>query len=205
MTSLGIIKIPDGLPEQVGLVGFFYPTQGVLPSGAFTSVYPDVVNPVLTLNVFSGDLGIDDGTPRSVYTLEVDGLTQHTGGDTGADSLELTPGATVDLPNGWGTITWEEITAEEPVKRFASLQIRRDPSSGWVLMFSVLATLGLFAGLFVPRRRLWVKARTTPDGVHVEYAGLARGEDPTLVRAVEEFATRHAQTLDSERDSGGER
>ena len=122
MTSLGIIKIPDGLPEQVGLVGFFYPTQGVLPSGAFTSVYPDVVNPVLTLNVFSGDLGIDDGTPRSVYTLEVDGLTQHTGGDTGADSLELTPGATVDLPNGWGTITWEEITAEEPVKRFASLQ-----------------------------------------------------------------------------------
>jgi cytochrome c biogenesis protein len=50
-----------------------------------------VVNPVLTLNVFSGDLGIDDGTPRSVYTLEVDGLTQHTGGDTAADSLELTP------------------------------------------------------------------------------------------------------------------
>ena len=42
ITSLGIIKIPDGLPEQVGLVGFFYPTQGVLPSGAFTSVYPDV-------------------------------------------------------------------------------------------------------------------------------------------------------------------
>ena len=68
-----------------------------------------------------------------------------TGGDTAADSLELTPGATVDLPNGWGTITWEEVTAEEPVKRFASLQIQRDPSSGWVLAFSVLATLGLLA------------------------------------------------------------
>jgi cytochrome c biogenesis protein len=111
MTSLGVIKIPDGLPEQLGLVGFFYPTQGVLPSGAYTSVYPDVVNPVLTLNVFSGDLGIDDGTPRSVYTLDVDGLTQHTGADTGADSLELTPGSTVDLPNGWGTVTWEDDTA----------------------------------------------------------------------------------------------
>lgn len=202
MTSLGIIKIPDGLPEQVGLVGFFYPTQGVLPSGAFTSVYPDVVNPVLTLNVFSGDLGIDDGTPRSVYTLEVDGLTQHTGGDTTADSLELTPGATVDLPNGWGTITWDEVTPEEPVKRFASLQIQRDPSSGWVLAFSVLATLGLFAGLFVPRRRLWVKARTTPDGVHVEYAGLARGEDPALARAVDEFATRHAAALGVDKPEG---
>ena len=69
------------------------------------------------------------------------------------------------------------------------------PSSGWVLAFSVLATLGLFAGLFVPRRRLWVKARTTPDGVHVEYAGLARGEDPALARAVDEFATRHAHAL----------
>ena len=61
--------------------------------------------------------------------------------------------------------------------------------------FSVLATLGLFAGLFVPRRRLWVKARTTSDGVHVEYAGLARGEDPALARAVDEFATRHAHAL----------
>ncbi|WP_179561437.1 MULTISPECIES: cytochrome c biogenesis protein ResB [Microbacterium] len=203
MTSLGIIKIPDGLPEQVGLVGFFYPTQGVLPSGAFTSIYPDVINPVMTLNVFSGDLGIDDGTPRSVYTLEVDGLTQHTGGDTAVDSLELTPGATVDLPNGWGTITWEEVTAEEPVKRFASLQIQRDPSSGWVLAFSVLATLGLFAGLFVPRRRLWVKAHTTPGGVHVEYAGLARGEDPALARAVDEFAARHAQILGVEPPAKG--
>ncbi|WP_347344330.1 cytochrome c biogenesis protein ResB [Microbacterium sp.] len=191
MTSLGIIKIPDGLSEQLGLVGFFYPTQGVLPSGAFTSVYPEVVNPVLTFNVFSGDLGIDDGTPRSVYTLEVDGLTQHTGGDTGVDSLELTLGDTVDLPNGWGTITWESAGAD-PVKRFASLQIQRDPSSGWVLAFSVLAALGLFAGLFVPRRRLWVKARPDGDGVRLEYAGLARGEDPALARAVGDLAAQHA-------------
>ncbi|WHE36228.1 cytochrome c biogenesis protein ResB [Microbacterium sp. BDGP8] len=192
MTSLGIIKIPDGLPGQLGLVGFFYPTQGVLPSGAFTSIYPDVINPVITFNVFSGDLGIDDGTPRSVYTLDVNGLTQHTGGDTGLDSLELTLGDTVDLPNGWGTVTWEIAGDTDPVKRFASLQIQRDPSSGWVLAFSILATLGLFAGLFVPRRRLWVKARLSTEGVQVEYAGLARGEDPALSRAVTDFAAQHA-------------
>ncbi|WP_243226690.1 cytochrome c biogenesis protein ResB [Microbacterium sp. CIAB417] len=204
MTSLGIIKIPDGLPEQLGLVGFFYPTQGVLPSGAFTSVYPDVVNPVLTLNVFSGDLGIDDGTPRSVYTLEADRLTQHTGGDTGLDSLELTPGATVDLPNGWGTITWEAVSEQEPVKRFASLQIQNDPTSGWVLAFAILATVGLFAGLFVPRRRIWVKARTTAEGVHVEYAGLARGEDPTLHKAVRDIANVHAVALNRARDANPE-
>lgn len=195
MTSLGVIKVPDGLPEQVGLVGFFYPTQGVLRSGAYTSIYPDVINPVLTLNVFSGDLGIDDGTPRSVYTLDVTGLTQHTGGDSDLDSLELIPGATVDLPNGWGTVTWESVSPQAPVKRFASLQIQHDPSSGWVLAFSLFATAGMFAGLFVPRRRLWVKARATSDGIHVEYAGLARGEDPALKHAVNELAMRHVAAL----------
>ncbi|MET0830692.1 MAG: cytochrome c biogenesis protein ResB [Microbacterium sp.] len=195
MTSLGVIKIPDGLPEQLGLVGFLYPTRAVLPSGASTSIYPDVVNPLLTLNVFSGDLGIDDGTPRSVYTLDVSELTQHTGGDTGADSVELTIGATVDLPNGWGTITWEENSPQEPVKRFASLQIQQDPSSGWVLIFASLATLGLMAGLFVPRRRIWVKARTAPDGLHIEYAGLARGEDPSLSHAVAQVADQHLRAL----------
>ena len=204
MTSLGVIKIPDGLPEQVGLVGFLYPTQGVLPSGAFTSVYADLINPVLTLNVFSGDLGIDDGTPRSVYTLDVGGLTQHTGGDSDADSLQLTPGQTVDLPNEWGTITWENAPGGEPAKRFASLQIQNDPSGPWVLAFASLATVGLAVGLFVPRRRIWIKARTSTDGLqlHLEYAGLARGEDPTLRRAVEQIATLHISALTAARNGG---
>ncbi|MGH1526933.1 cytochrome c biogenesis protein ResB [Leifsonia sp. L25] len=26
LTSLGFVKIPDGLKEQVGMIGFFYPT-----------------------------------------------------------------------------------------------------------------------------------------------------------------------------------
>ena len=33
MTSLGVVKVPDGLPEQLGLVGFFYPTQAPLTIG----------------------------------------------------------------------------------------------------------------------------------------------------------------------------
>ena len=40
MTSLGVIKVPDGMPKQLGLVGFFYPTQIPLKSGAFSSAYP---------------------------------------------------------------------------------------------------------------------------------------------------------------------
>ncbi|WP_251440476.1 cytochrome c biogenesis protein ResB [Microbacterium sp. USTB-Y] len=199
MTSLGVIKVVDGMPEQLGLVGFFYPTQGTLPSGAFTSIYPDVINPVLTMNVYSGDLGIDDGTPRSVYTLDTSGLTQRTGGKTGVQALKLTPGTSADLPDGLGTVTWEISSSAAPVKRFASLQIQHDPSSGWVLGFAIVATLGLFAGLFLPRRRLWVKARPVTDGIVVEYAGLARGDDPTLQGAVTALAKHHARQYHDDR------
>ena len=87
----------------------------------------------------------------------------------------------------------------EPVKRFASLQIHNDPSGTWVLAFATLATLGLIAGMFVPRRRMWIKAHTTPAGVRVEYAGLARGEDPTLHKAVSDMANDHAAALTSTR------
>ncbi|WP_457832668.1 cytochrome c biogenesis protein ResB, partial [Staphylococcus aureus] len=71
------------------------------------------------------------------------------------------------------------------VKRFASLSIHRDLAGPWVLGFAALATLGLLAALFVPRRRMWVKATPDGDTVRVEYAGLARGEDPTLASAVD--------------------
>ena len=108
MTSLGVVKVTDGLPEQLGMIGFFYPTQAPLDSGAFTSAYPALINPVLTLNVYEGDLGIDDGTPRSVYTLDPTDMTQLTGGKTGVESIELAPGDTQDLPNGLGTITFQD-------------------------------------------------------------------------------------------------
>ncbi|MDX2376022.1 cytochrome c biogenesis protein ResB [Microbacterium sp. LRZ72] len=199
MTSLGIIKVPDGMPEQLGLVGFLYPTQSTLESGAYTSIYPDLINPIVTFNVFAGDLGIDDGTPRSVYALDTEGMEQLTGGDTAGDSIELAPGQTADLPDGLGTVTFENEAAtaeDDTVKRFASLQVHRDDSAGWVLVFAVLAVLGLLTALFVPRRRVWVKAQVDADGaeptVVLEYAGLARGEDPTLDAAVSQIADRHA-------------
>lgn len=204
MTSLGVVKVADGLPEQAGLVGFFYPTQNVMDTGAYYSVFPDLINPMITFNVFTGDLGIDDGTPRSVYKLDTESMTQITGGDTGVDSIELTPGETADLPNGMGTITFEDLTvtegAEEPVKRFVYLQIQRDTGATWVLIFAILATAGLITGLLVPRRRIWVKATLINPvvgdrKVKIEYAGLARGEDPGLERAIEQFRTNHLSAI----------
>ncbi|UYO96432.1 cytochrome c biogenesis protein ResB [Microbacterium sp. M28] len=208
MTSLGVVKVTDGMPEQLGMLGFFYPTQGELDSGALTSIYGDTYAPLLTLRVYQGDLGIDDGTPRSVYTLDTTDLTEIAGGDSGVASLELMPGETADLPNGLGTVTFEdespEGTAEgdftQSVKRFASLQIHHDASAVWVLVFALLALGGLGLALFVPRRRMWVKATAADGAVHLEYAGLARGEDPTIAKAVADLAAGHERLLDDSRN-----
>ena len=210
LTSIGVVKVPDGLDEQLGMVGFFYPTQTTLGSGAYASSYPDLVYPVLTLNVYQGDLGIDEGTPTSVYTLDPTSMEQLTGGETGVDSIELMPGDTVDLPNDLGSVTFENVSPDagsdaaaddysQSVSRFASFDIHDDPSQGWVLVFALLILAGLLVSHFVPRRRMWVKAARRPDGtVVLEYAGLARGEDPGLDDAVRAFADKHAGKADDD-------
>ncbi|WP_164861779.1 cytochrome c biogenesis protein ResB, partial [Microbacterium sp. CPCC 204701] len=201
MTSLGVVKVPDGLDEQVGLVGFFYPTQVMREDGAFASAYPALTNPVVTLDVYEGDLGIDGGVPRSVYTLDTSEMEKLTGRGTDVESIELAPGETAELPGGRGTVTFENAAPDGAdgydgsVKRYVSLSVHRDAAATWVLLFAVLATAGLLAGLFVPRRRLWVKATTRGHAVELEYAGLARGEDPVLEAAVEQFAERHLASL----------
>ena len=190
LTSLGVLKVPDGLAEQLGLVGFFYPTAAKLPSGALTSGFPELLDPLLTLRAFTGDLGLDSGVPRSVYQLATDDMTEIAGSNADTPALELRPGQVVDLPNGLGTIELTE------VKRFASFDIHRDPSQIWVLTFAILILAGLFTGLFIPRRRVWVKATDNADGsVTLEYAGLARGEDPRLEAAVADIAAAHSKQL----------
>jgi len=130
-------------------------------------------------------------------------MTKVTGRTTDLESIELTPGQTADLPNGMGTVTFEDESpagatdASQSVKRFASLQIHRDASGPWVLGFALLALGGLMLALFIPRRRVWVKA-TGQDGiVSLEYAGLARGEDPTLATAVDDLVAGHARLMDA--------
>lgn len=209
LTSLGVVKVTDGMPEQLGLVGFFYPTASQLDTGAFTSAYPDLDNPLLTLETYSGDLGINDGTPRNVYTLDTDGMTKIGGRDTENETIELMPGTTAKLPDGLGSVTFENVDPDAPrapstaqasdykdsVSRFVSLQMHKDPSATFVLIFAVLAVLGLLLALFIPRRRIWVKATVKGENVTLEYAGLARGEDPQLAEAVEAFAEKHQASL----------
>lgn len=173
-TSLGIIKVPD-VDRQFGIIAFFYPTAQALENGAFTSIYPAPVEPLLTLNVYEGDLGLDAGISRNVYALDTSEMTQVAGGKAEIRGLQLKLGETVQLPNGLGSVTFEEI------RRFASLDFAYNPGGIWVLVFSLLALAGVTTSLLTPRRRVWV--RQTSGGFEV--AALARGDDPALTDIVQ--------------------
>ena len=51
-----------------------------------------------------------------------------------------------------------------------------------------VAVTGLLVALFVPRRRLWIRA----TGTEVEFAGLSRGEDPGLENELKRVVDRVA-------------
>ena len=177
MTSIGIIKVPDNLPEQIGIVAFFYPSVIELASGAYTSIFPGVIEPLVSLNVYTGDLGLDSGIPLNVYALDTDRLTQVAGRGTPNPAVEVKLGETADLPNGLGTVTFDG------VKRFASLDIAYNPGQFWVLIFSLLALGAVTVSLVTPRRRVWVKA--TAGGFEV--AALSKRDDPKLEEVVREL------------------
>ncbi|WP_113716114.1 cytochrome c biogenesis protein ResB [Arthrobacter dokdonensis] len=174
-TSLMVIKVPDAKPHQLGFVGFFLPTALVDNKGVAFGSDPDPFNPQLNLNAYTGDLGLDNGIPRNVYTLDTSKMKQINGRDLKAGGIVLAPGQTYKLPQGNGTISFDGI------KRFAALDIRHDPGQVYVLVFAVLALSGLMASLFLNRRRVWVRTGNHPDGrTMVEFGLLARGEDHRL-------------------------
>jgi cytochrome c biogenesis protein len=187
-TSRGVVKVPDvsaGL-EQIGLIGYFLPTAVVEEDGSARSVFPQPNNPLMVLEVYTGDLGLDEGVPQNVYELDTANLTAAADDDGTTVKVLVRPGETVDLPDGMGTVT-----LGDEVPRYVALDLRHDPSLAWVLTFSLLALAGLTVSLFTPRRRVWVRAWAEPaagDGrtvTRVEIAGLARGDDAGLQREVD--------------------
>lgn len=188
--SQGVIKVPDGLAQQLGMIALFYPTPVDTASGALASLAPDPNDPVVSLNVYQGDLGLNTGVSVNAYSLDTDGMTQLAGPGTNTPGLVLHLGDKVDLPNGLGTVEFSGLT------RFVTLDIHHDPTMGWVLGFAIAVLGGLLLSLFVPRRRVWIKVTPAARGkVRVEYAGLARGEDAGLDAAVADLARAHQEAL----------
>jgi len=144
------------------------------------------------LNVFRGDLGLDEGIPRNVYSLDTDALTQVTGGDTGVDSLVMGLGERAEIPGGLGSVEFTEL------RRFVSVDVHRDPTQLPVAISAVFIMAGLIMTLFVTRRRAWIKI--TPgkkSQATLEFAVLARGEDPGLQSGLDDVVEAFSQSTKS--------
>jgi cytochrome c biogenesis protein len=174
-TSEGVIKVPDAQPEQLGFIGFFWPTAVPNKQGKVVSAFPAALNPQVALFVFKGDLQLSNGAPQSVYKLETGKLKPIV---MGSKSKPLAVGQTLTLPGGAGSVTFNGY------KQWISLQVNHDPGRVPALAAGIVAILGIVTSFLVRRRRVWVRARAAEGGrTVVEVGGL------TLGGATEEFDT----------------
>ncbi len=181
-TSTGAVKVVGAQPRQLGFSGLFLPTAVVTPDGP-ESAFPDARNPALVLTGWVGDL-MPSG-PQSVYTLDTSAMTQLRDAQGAPLQIVLSPGQTMTLPDGLGTITFEQ------VDRWAGLSTRYDPARPLALGAGLACLLGLLGSLLVRRRRIFVRVRPLPGGRSaVEIGALARGEDATLAPVVDDLAQR---------------
>ncbi|MEU3029408.1 cytochrome c biogenesis protein ResB [Streptomyces incarnatus] len=189
VTSNGVVKVMDGYKdprgksEQLGFQAFFVPTFDP-KSGTMMSQFPALLNPLLAVNAYHGDLGVDAGIPQSVYQLDTSHMKAFKDGKGQLLKKLLKPGDTMKLPNGAGSITFEK-----DVKQWAGFEIVQEPGSVWALTGALAAIFGLAASLFIQRRRVWVRAVRGADGVTVvEMAGLGRSESAKLPEELGDLA-----------------
>ena len=179
-TSTGVVKVPDVTSgDQVGLKATLYPTA-VGEGTDWTSIHPDPTNPVIVFTVYTGDLGLDDGVPQNVYKLDETHLSpvHDEGGEQAV--FAITPGETVDLPDGLGSLTWND------TPRYAAFDIRADPSLPFLLFFAICALSGLALSLFGARRRIWIIATVSDADATVTLvtgAALAPPHDTAKAKA----------------------
>ncbi|MEU3746765.1 MULTISPECIES: cytochrome c biogenesis protein ResB [Streptomyces] len=190
ITSTGAIKVMDGYrdkngkKDQLGFQAFFVPTFAGAGQGTMFSQFPALVSPAMALTAYHGSLGVDSGLPQNVYQLDKSDMKQFMDESGNKLAQRLVPGATMTLPDGAGSITFEK-----EIKEWASFQISQQPGNGLALAGAVAAIAGLTGSLFIQRRRVWVRAVRGEDGVTVvEMAGLGRSESAKLPEELGDLA-----------------
>jgi cytochrome c biogenesis protein len=179
LTSSGVIKAPDALakngkPDQLAFSGFFTPTGS--PALGPVSMFPTLDHPVMFLNAYHGDLGIDSGIAQNVYQLDTTHMKRIVlPTKTGINAVPLSPGQKMTLPNGEGSLTFDG------VKTWASFTISHQSGNTGALVSGAAAILGLMGSLFIQRRRIWIRAVRAEDGTTlVELGGLGRSESARI-------------------------
>ncbi|MBO0812345.1 MAG: cytochrome c biogenesis protein ResB, partial [Microlunatus sp.] len=172
-TSAGAIKAPDARPDTFGFQGLFLPSAVIDNSGPH-SVFPDLYNPQLFLNAWTGKPQPETGVPESVYTLNTAGMTQIMNPKNAKQPLRfiLRPGYVQKLPGG-GSIQLDG------VQRWVKLQVGDSPGVYIAIGAIGCAVLGLCFSLFIRPRRVWARTRTTKGSTVFEIAGLDRADART--------------------------
>ena len=180
--SIGVVKAPEAEPTQVGLEGEFYPTVAFSKqTGSYYSLLGKPLDPMISMLVYTGDLGMDDGIPQSVYSLDKSRTTMLTKKDGTPYRIALREGETVQLPDGLGTVS------SDGLERWNKIQISQTPGKWIALAGVVLALVGLLGSLFIRPRRVWVRARRDGDGTLVEVAALDRSGGGDVAAVVDEL------------------
>ncbi|MBO8194843.1 cytochrome c biogenesis protein ResB [Streptomyces oryzae] len=187
-TSSGVVKVTDyldakGRKDQLGFQGFFVPDFEP-GSGTMFSQSPSLKNPAMFLTAYHGNLGVDGGPAQNVYQLDTKNMTKFKDKDGGPFAKKLTPGDTMTLPNGAGSLKFDG------VKQWANFQVSHQVGNDWALGGALTAIAGLAGSLFIQRRRVWVRAYAADDGrTVVEMAGLGRSESARLPDELASLAT----------------
>lgn len=181
--SWGVIKAPDAKPTQIGFEGEFLPTYGYNRTVGAYSQFPDPLAPTLSLTAYTGDLGLGNGIPQSVYALDKKRLKPERDKTGKPQTFTIPMGQTVRLPGGAGTIRFDG------VERWAKLQLSATPAERFALAGIVLGLLGLLGSLYIRPRRIWVRARRSGTGSDIEIAGLDRREGRGLNDALTKLLT----------------
>jgi cytochrome c biogenesis protein len=184
LTSEGVAMFPDAnidpkdrTPDpmaQIAFEGVYVPT--VDPAQGARSVFPQERSPAIVLTAYRGDLGLNSGVPRSVYSLNraqiTAGLLKQV---TGPRPTTLRPGERWTLDDG----TVLEFLG---TRAFITISVRYDPAQPIVLTGAVVGLMGLMLSLTGHRRRIWFRI-TAADGARpadsvVEAGGLPRADYP---------------------------
>ena len=165
--SFGVLKVPEARPDQLGFDGLFFPSYAKI-NGDPTTIFPDALNPTISMLAYKGDLGMDDGRPQSLFELDTSAMTRLKKPDGSMFRVDLQPGQTTKLPDGAGTVRFDGY------QRWVKLQVSNTPGKGIALGGVALGLVGLMGSLFVRRRRAWVRVLPDGDGSRVEVGGLDR-------------------------------
>jgi cytochrome c biogenesis protein len=181
-SSFGVVKLPDSPTGAIGLNGEFFPWFSMV-NGDPVNLMGDDKDPLISMNVYTGDLGLDDGSAQSVYTFDTKKATAIKDAKGQLARIDLRPGDEVTLPDGLGSVTFNKVDT------WQRIQISQTPGKYLALVGVVLALAGLMGSLFIRSRRVWVRATETEQGTLVEVAGLDRSggadTDAVLSRLVE--------------------